>query len=563
MKRCPDCRRDYHDDALMYCLEDGSALVQGSVPLPAADTDGPPTAILSGSRAAATGFSEAATRAHIDATAAPSHDNFRDSNDWHSGQPLRTAKPFLAAGLVLLLAAGGFFGYRYFAPGGKQIDSIAVMPFVNDSGNAEVEYLSDGIAETLISSLSKLSDLSVKARSAVFSYKGRDLSAKQIGDELGVQAVLLGRLVQRGETIKLNLELVDVKTLNVIWSEQYDRKQAELVNLQSEIARDVSNKLRSRLSGGDKDAVAKKFTNDPEAYRLYLQARFYLNKRVGKEFEKAEPILRQAVARDPDFALGYVGLAVFIDDDDRPRAKEYLLRALAIDNELSEAHAEYGSQLTLDRDWAAAERELTRAIALDPRNARAHQLNGTRLMKIGRFDEALDAYDRALAIEPTFADIRTNRGTCLIAAGRFDEGIAEMKKAIELDPSDPWAHSALSYVYRMTGGRAASVEERARAAELVDRPELASRLRETFRVDGWNAYLSELYDQTREYFPNLVRKASILAELGRNEEAIAALNESAAKGEWWLFWIKHDPAFDPIRNDPRFQALVKEFDPPR
>ncbi len=574
MKRCPECRRDYYDDTLRYCLDDGSGLLEGPASGSGAENE-PATAILSEPGAVATGFRDGdATRSQLlvsDQTAIMSGgaeaerlSHFGELSERRSLSAHRAAKP-LAAGIVaVLVLLGGFFGYRYFRSAGSiQINSIAVMPFVNESGNADVEYLSDGMAETLISSLSKLANLSVKARNAVFPYKGKEVSARQIGEELGVQAVLLGRLAERGGNIKLNLELVNAKTLDVIWSEQYDRKPGDLVSLQQEIARDVSSKLKLRLTGADQQNLAKKYTDDPEAYRLYLQARFYLNKRVGKEYDKAEGYLRQALARDPDFALGFVGLAEFIDDDNRPLAKEHILRALAIDNELSEAHAAYGYQLSLDREWAAAERELSRAIELDPRNARAHQLNGTRLMFIDRFDECLAAYDRAVELEPTFADIRVNRATCLAAAGRMDEGIAEMKKAIEIDPNYPWAHSALSFLYRMKGDHAASVEARARSTELVDRPDLARRLRETFRERGWKAYLQELFDQTTELFPNLIRRASILCELGKPDEAIVLLEQSAAIGEWWLFIIKHDPQFAVLRDDPRFQALVKQFDPPQ
>jgi Tfp pilus assembly protein PilF len=376
-----------------------------------------------------------------------------------------------------------------------------------------------------------------------------------------VQAVLLGRLVERGGNVRLNLELVNPKTLDVIWSEQYDRKQTDLINLQTEIARDVSSKLRSRLSGEDQVAVNKKYTDDPEAYRLYLQARFFLNKRVGKEFEMAEHYLRQSITRDPNFALGYVGLAEFISQRDRPKAKEYILRALAIDNRLSDAHAALGFQLMLDLDFAASDREFVRAIELDPNNSRAHQWNGSRLLMIGRYAESLAAYDRAIAIEPTLADIRNNRGACLVAAGRVEEGISEIKKAIEMDPTYPWSHSHISFVYRMKGDHAASVDARARSAELLGLTEIAERLRRAFADGGWTGYLRELLAQTEGNFPSRTRRASILSELGRKEEAFASLDEAVAAGDWWLFSIKYDPAFDPMRSDTRFQALVKKFEP--
>jgi TolB-like protein/Tfp pilus assembly protein PilF len=568
MKRCPECGRDYNDDSLSFCLDDGAELLFGP-----GSTDEPATAIMSASDVPplrGTG-SESITRPQIhqlvetperleDAIErqSVSSNPAVESPESARGSSKRLLLVLLIAGVVMV---GGFFGYRYVGSNDKQINSIAVMPFANESGNPELEYLSDGMTETLISSLSKIADLSVKARSAVFLYKGKDLSPKQIGDELGVQAVLLGRLVERGGNIRLNLELVNPKTLDVIWSEQYDRTQAELVNLQSDIARDVSSKLRSRLSGEDQVAVNKSYTNDPEVYRLYLQARFYLNKRVGKEFEMAEQYLRQAITRDPNFALGYVGLAEFLSQRDRPKAKEYILRALAIDNQLSDAHAALGLQLMLDLDFAGSGRELTRAIELDPINSRAHQWSGSRLMMIGRYDESLAAYDRAIGIEPTLADIRNNRGACLVAAGRVEEGIREIKRAIEMDPVYPWSYSHISFVYRMKGDHAASVDARARSVELLGRTEIAARLHKAFADGSWTGYLHELLAQTEGNFSSRTRRASILSELGRKEEAFASLDEAVALGDWWLFSIKYDPAFDPMRSDPRFQALVKKFEP--
>ena len=565
MKRCPECGRDYNDDSLSFCLDDGSELLFG----PGAN-DEPATAVFGvppSGGPAAEGKNQLLGVQDTNEDPSSSIRNPQSSGPPKGGTPYAPRafnKVLLLAPLTLaLIVLGGFFGYRYFASNAKQIDSIAVMPFVNANNSADDEYLSDGMTETLIRTLSQLPNLNVKSRSSVFRYKGMGTDLKTIANELGVRAILSGRVVQRADGLILSLELIDTETENVLWAEQYDRKSSDLISLQNEIARDVSTKLKTKLSGADQDKLAKVYTNDPEAYRLYLQARFYLNKRVGKEYDKAQAILKQAVARDPNFALGYVGLAEFVDDDDRAQAKEYILRALAIDNELSDAHSAYGYQLSLDRDWVAAERELKRAIELDPRNARARQSNGSRLMFIGRYQESLLEYDRAIELEPTLADMRVNRGTCLVAAGRVDDGIAEIKKAIEIDPSYPWAHSALSFVYRMTGDQAASVEARARSAELVDRPELAKRLRGTFRERGWKAYLQELFDQTSELFPNLLRRASILCELGRPDEAMALLEQSAAKSEWWLFAIKFDPQFKSLYGNPRFQALVKQFDPPQ
>jgi len=470
------------------------------------------------------------------------------------------------AAIALALLVGGVALIAFILRGritNAAIQSIAVMPFVNESGNADVEYLSDGMTESLITSLSQLPNLNVKARSTVFRYKGKATDAKTIGKDLNVQAILNGRVVQRGEQLTLSLELIDAQTENVIWSDKYERKHTDLVSLQNEIARDVSSKLKLKLSGAEQQKLAKSYTTDSEAYRLYLQGRFYLNKRVGNEFDKAEGYFQQAIAKDPNFALGYVGLAEFISERDRPKAKEYIMRALALDNQLSDAHATLGYQLMLDYDFAASERELKRAIELDPNNGRAYQWNGWRLMMMGLYDQALASFDRAIEIEPTRADIRNNRGACLVAAGRIDDGIAEIKKSMELDPTFPWAHSHISYVYRMRGDHAAAVEERARAFELLDRADQATRMRESFAKSGWTGYLRDIVSQDwGRLGTSQTRRASLLAELGEKEAAMARLNEAATKGDSWLFSIKYDPAFDPLRDDPRFKEVLKRLNLP-
>jgi tetratricopeptide (TPR) repeat protein len=403
----------------------------------------------------------------------------------------------------------------------------------------------------------------VKARSSVFRYKGKEVDAKTIANELGVQAILNGRVDQRGDELSLNLELIDPTTENVIWTDQYDRKASDIMSLQHEVARDVSSKLRVKLSGSDQKALDKKYTEDPEAYRLYLQARFYLNKRVGKEFEKAEGYLRQAIARDPNFALAYVGLAEFIGQEERPKAKEYILRAIAIDSELSEAHSALGFQFVLDHEWAASGRELARAIELDPNNARAHQSAATRALMIGQYDECNREIDKAIALEPTLPDLYNNRGSCLVASGRVDEGITQVRKSIEVDPDYAWSYSHLSFLLRMKGDHAGSVEMRARSAEILDRPDLAAQLRDAFREKGWTGYLRELLGQTNDNFRSRTRRASILAELGDKEASFKSLGEALTQSDWWLFSIKYDPAFDPMRSDPRFQEIMMKFEPPQ
>ena len=573
MKRCPQCNRAEPDDALAFCRVDGTRLLNESVSVSA---DSGTVKVGSGALMNEPATSEIETsilpqRTDADMTRPTAPTTVLAPQPLASAtsepnKPKRRKTPIVIAVVVTAVVAATAAilvdSYRSRKTGAA-IRSIAVMPFVNESGNADFEYLSDGMSEALIRSLSQLPGLNVKARSSVFRYKGKDADAKTIGKELNVQAVLNGRVMQHGDQLILNLELVDPETENVIWTDQYNRKTSDLVSLQNEIAHDVSSSLRVKLSGVDQQKLTKSYTNDPEAYRLYLQGRFYLNKRVGRLYEQAEGYFQRAIARDPNFALGYAALAEFIGERDRPQAKQYILRALALDNQLSDAHSTLGYQLMLDFDFAASGRELARAIELDPKNARAYQNNGSRLMMLGKYDESLASYDRAIEIEPTLPDIRNNRAACLVATGKTDEAIANIKETMKMDPTFAWTHSHISYLYRMKGDHAASAEERATAFDLLDLPENAKRLRASFVAGGWTAYLRELLSQDWGRLGNQTRRASLLAEVGQKEEAIAILNDAAATGDWWLFSIKYDPAFDSLRGDPRFQALVKKFDPPK
>ncbi|MGD9561604.1 MAG: hypothetical protein AB7F88_04465 [Pyrinomonadaceae bacterium] len=588
MKRCPECRRDYADDTLSFCLEDGTALVQGSVPSP----DEPRTVILSEPGAIATGFrsadepqtailhgtaapSETATRAQIHTTAAAEPQESKEGVSekhrfWHKNRASvaeadnrsahRAAKPLFVVAALSVLILGGFFGYRYFNSSTKQIESIAVMPFVNDSGNAEMEYLSDGMTETLISSLSQVAGLNVKARSSVFRYKGKDTDAKTIGKDLGVQAVLNGRLAQRGDQLTLSLELIDASNENVIWQDKYDRKTADIVKLQSEIARDVSSKLKLKLSNADELKLAKRYTSDPEVYRLYLQGRYYWNKRGFAEVDKGIPFFQQAIAKDPNFALGYVGLADSNEDENRPQKLEYIRRALEIDPDLAEAHASLGYQLMCKYDWAASERELKNAQELNPNYAQAYAWNGIRMTMIGKYDEALAEIDRALAIEPTANGINFYKAVTLGAAGRRDAAIQHFKRTIEMDPNFSWAHSNLARQYYFDGNIAAAVEEWSRSVELEGETEGARRLREAFATGGWPAFIA-----ASKGLPRIPGWVSIQAPTNEaeKEKLLTDLQRRVENGKFWVFLAKTEPTYDSLRGDPRFQEILKRFDPPQ
>jgi TolB-like protein/lipoprotein NlpI len=545
MRRCPECRRDYHDDSLLYCLEDGTALIQGSVPSP----DEPQTAILHETLPP----NEAATRAQIHTTEQTA---VLPSGLGNAPNAKGLDKRLLVAAVGLgLIVFGGYFGFKYLSPT-KQIDSIAVMPFVNDSGNAENEYLSDGMTETLIRSLSQVPGLNVKSRSSVFRYKGKQTDAKTLGGDLGVQAVLNGHVVQLGDQLRVSLELISAANENVIWTDTYDRKAGDLATLQNEIARDVSNNLRLRLTNSDQLKLAKTYTADAEAYRLYLLGRYYWNKRTSAEVAKGVPYFQQAVARDPNFALGYVGLADSDEDHERPLKKDYIRRALEIDPSLAEAHASLGYQYMLDYDWLDSERELKHSMELNPNYPQAHAWNGARLMMLGQYDDALANIERALDLDPAANGFNFYKGACLGVAGRRDEAIQQFKKIIEMDPTFPWAHSHLSRIYRLNGDYAAAAEERAISLELDGQPDLAKGTRESFARGGWEAVQEYMREKNATLF------SAMLTDDGK-DRWLAKLTKQAEDGSFWLFLIKTDPIFDPLRGDPRFDALVHKFDPPQ
>ena len=559
MKNCPKCGKVYADETLNFCLEDGEWLRKESL-------DESLTAILHSTEP----LGEAATRAQVIATnetvILPS--NVGNVLTKSGGLDKRL---FAALLLLAIIVLGGLFSYRYFASvNSKQIESIAVMPFVNESGNTDVEYLSDGMTETLIRSLSQLPNLNVKARSSVFRYKGKDTDAKTLGKELGVQAILIGRVIQRGDALSLNLELIDAATENVIWTDQYDRKSSDLVSLQNEIARDVSSKLRTKLSGADAQKVAKTYTTDAEAYRLYLQGRFYWNKREEKEFRKAVEYYNQAVELDPNYALAYVGLADsyallssfgFMPPTEAiPKARDFARRASSLDDSLAEPHATLGYVLVqYDHDFVGSEREYQRAIELNPNYSMAHQWYGEMLSYVGRFDEAAAEYRRGLEIEPLSLPINWEYGRFFYNARRFDEALAQLKKTIELDPGFARAHRTLSEVYWFRGDYANAVEERAKFFDLIGQPQNGTLIRATFAKEGWAGFLrlvvaenSPLKDSNNNW-----TFAKAYVGLGEKDKAFAEMNKAYENRISSVVWFKVEPQLDPLRSDPRFAELVR------
>jgi serine/threonine-protein kinase len=482
---------------------------------------------------------------------------------------IRQHKRSLTVALAVLLLAAVGFGYWFSArraSNATQINSIAVLPFVNASGNSDIEYLSDGLTESLITSLSQLPRLSVKARSTVFHYKGKDVTPQQVGSELSVQAVLNGRVVQRGDQLTLSLELVDARTGNQIWGEQYNRKPADLVSLQSEIARDVSSKLQLKLSGADEQRLTKNYPVNAEAYQLYLRGRFYWNKRTADSLKKSIEYFQQAIAVDPNYALAYAGLAdgyalltsfsVIPPHEGVPKAREFALKALSLDNSLGEPHATLALKLQdYDYDFAGAEREYKLSIALNPNYATAHQWYGEQLGPLGRFDEAFAEFRRALEIDPLSLPVNWHYGRSLYFARKYDESLAQLKKTLELDANFQAAHVTLAQVYQAKGNYAESVEEYAKSAELRGESQNAKVMRESFAKGGWQGFLRVMTAENLHI--NLEIVITFQAELGEKDKAFALLNKAYEDRRPLLQVLKVEPLFDPLRNDPRFAQLMR------
>jgi TolB-like protein/Tfp pilus assembly protein PilF len=576
MKRCPQCNRVETDDALVFCRADGTALVTDSSSLKSeagtAQVGSAPVASETETSILPQTTDSTMKRATAPTTVLPAQSTGTTSG-LATRKRRRTAITIAIVVTAVVAAATAIVVDSYRSRRSHaSIQSIAVMPFVNASGNADLDYLSDGMTETLIRSLSQLPNLNVKARSSVFRYKGRESDAKTIGKELGVPAILNGRITQRGEQLTLNLELIDAQTENVIWTDQYDRKLSDLVSLQSEIARDVSSKLKTKLSGADEKKITKTYTTNAEAYKLYLQGRFYWNKREEKDFRKAVEYFNQAVARDPNYALAYAGLADsyallsgfgFMPPTEAiPKARDFARRALSLDDSLAEPHATLGYVLVqYDYDFAWAEREFQRAIELNPNYAMAHQWFGEMLSDVGRFDEAAAEYRRGLEIEPLSLPTNWEYGRFLYFARRFDEALAQLKKTVELDPGFARAHRTLSEVYWVRGDYANAVEERAKFFDLIGQPQNGMLIRATFAREGWSGFLrlvvaenSPLKDSNNNWV-----FAKVYVALGEKDKAFAELNKAYELRESPLQWLKVEPQFDPLRSDPRYQELLKKM----
>ena len=482
---------------------------------------------------------------------------------------LRNAAIALAA-LIAVIA-----GVVYFNKSDKAIESIAVLPFINADGNPETEYLADGVTESVINSLAQLPNLTVRPRNQVFRYKKRDVDPQVAGREMKAQAVLTGQVSQRGDEITISLQLIDVHENRQIWGDRYQRKLAEILRTQEDIARKVSENLRLRLSSVEEKQLAKRYTDNFEAYRAYLRGRELWNKRSRKDSEKAIEYFNQAIAIDPNYALAYSGLAdcyitmttygVVAPSEGFSKAKDAAKKALAIDDTLAEAHTSLAHLTWLSEwDWAGGEREFERALRLNPKYETAHQWYATYLSAMGRHKEAIAAIKRAQALDPTSSIIGLDVARTFYYARQYEQAVEQCLKVLEMDPDfyriSDWL--SLAYERQKLYDKAFEATLKSMAARGVS-PEEMTEFKKAYAASGWKGFWRKQLELTREaakekYVPAYFF-ARIYARLDERDRTLEWLRKAYDSHSDYLVVLKVEPIFDLLRSDPRFTGLLRNI----
>jgi eukaryotic-like serine/threonine-protein kinase len=449
-------------------------------------------------------------------------------------------------------------------------DSLAVLPFVNGSADLQAEYLSDGIAESLINQLSQLPDLKVIARTTAFRYKGNDIDPKRIGHDLGVQAVVTGKVVQRADVLVIQADLVRVADGSQLWGNQYTRKPSDIFAVQEEISREIVKTLRPRLSGNQQLLLTKRHTENTEAYHLYLKGNYSWNKRTEEDLKQGIEYFQQAIAKDPNFALAYAGLAGCYGvlagsyrnpNQFYPQARAYAKKALEIDKTLAEAHtALAGVKAYHDWDLPGAEIEFKRAIELNPNYPTAHQRYSLLLTWMGRAEESLVEVRRALELDPVSLAINTSLGTRLYYARQYDQALEQFQKTLKLDPNFFNTRVELAAVYVEKGMHEQALAELARSrSREAALPSVGYVYARSGRRSEAESVLAELKELSKKRYVSPVDVAAIYAGLGERDQAFAWLGKGSAEHSVGMLSLKVNPRFEVLRADPRFTDLLRRI----
>ena len=560
MKRCPECRRDYFDDSLMFCLDDGAALLEGPT-----GTESQ-TRILPGQLA--------------------THEADRKTEQLSNAAGMQRLWPptsrvqrfsYLAA-LAALIVVGGLFVYRYAGSDTGSVRSIAVMPFTNTSGDPGADYLSDGISEALINSLTDLKQLRVVARATAFRYKGREIDPRSVGRELNVRAVLMGTIKQVGDKLDVQVDLVDASTGAQIWGEDYVRQSSDLVQVKQTIAKGIVDKLKLKLSGDDQQKIEGRDTRNSEAYKHYLRGLYLQNQRTADALRRAIDEFQQANANDLEYALGYVGLAdsyTFLEQitgvpasESLPKARAAADRALQLDSSSAEAHTSSAKVYEYEWQWAEAEREYRLAISLNPNYPRAHQWFALFLRSTHRFEEAMAEIKRAQDLDPLSSIIGANAAFTYLINGDYASMIEQDRKIVDLDPAFWVPHNDMGWAYIKLRRFDEAVAEFQKAIEVSGRASIPlANLGYCYAVTGKKAdaisIVNELvarYDRHESIGFNI---ATVYDGLGEKDQAFAWLEKDFQQRSSQLAYVTWWPNFDDLRDDPRFVDLVTRMGLPK
>jgi serine/threonine protein kinase/tetratricopeptide (TPR) repeat protein len=486
----------------------------------------------------------------------------------------RSVRRIAIATAVLLAAVTALDRYWFSRrPGGGAFDSLAVLPFVNVGADQNTEYLSDGITENLINSFSQLPKLRVVPRSRAFHYKGRDVEPETIGRELGVVAVLTGRVLQRGDELNIQVELVDVGRDSQLWGRQYKGTLSEIITVQEAIAKEVAERLGLRPTAAEQQRLTKRYTSVPEAHELYLKGRYLWNRRTRETVQRAAQYFQEALDKDPGYALAWAGLAdcygvysvygVLSSKESVPRAKEAATKALEADDTLAEAHASLGYADSYAWDWSGADREFRRAIELDPSYPTAHHWRGTNFLEVmGRLNDAMTELRRAQELDPLSLVIAAVVARDLIFARQYDRAEVELRKALEMDSRFALAHAYLGLAYEQQGRIEQAVAQFHEWQTLSgDEPAATAALGHAYAMSGRRTdaqkALFRLQDLAKDRYVAPYDIAVVYLGLGDKAKAMDWLDRAYDDHSAWLIWVKLDPRFDGIRPAPHYHDLLR------
>jgi serine/threonine protein kinase/tetratricopeptide (TPR) repeat protein len=482
------------------------------------------------------------------------------------------SKAALSGAVLVIASALMWVGMTYFSQR-IRIDSVAVLPFVNASNDPNAEYLSDGLTDGLIDRLSNIPNLRVMSHSAVFRYKGGQIDPQAVGHDLHVGALLTGRVSQHGDSLEINIELVNAQDSSHIWGRQYKGSLADAQAIEARVAKEISERLGLRLSGEEQKQIARRYTDNPAAYQLYLKGIFWSSKSTREDTNKGMEYFRQAINADPNYALPYTGLAYsykIADDwfmsprDSMPKAKEASQKALDLDPSLAQAHTELGEVYDFyEFKWADAENEFRRAIELNPDYALAHTDYGWLMMCTGRTKEGIEENKRGQELDPLSLDTNIYLGMNFYYTRNYGAAVEQLKKTLEIEPEFWLAHAYLGRAYEKLGRLPEAVAELQKAKQLSGGiSETWSGLGVAYAAQGEKTearkILEKLKTQADLYVPS-ENIAALYANLGEKDQAFEYLQKGYEEGSIYMIFIKVDPELDPLRSDHRFAELLRKM----